>query len=468
MMDYDENDVLEIPTVGSVRAGDTVMVALRNGEPTAIGVVGEGDEKNALIDEAKEIANEAKAVSEATGQHFFADDNGAHVTEAENDPTTGHNILINSLGILLRKSLEWLVSITESAIAFYDGEGNEDSNIVAKFGKSSAQVGRIADGEIHAEITSGAFRIVRGISQAVGHFGYKSRTEDADDDGEGAVTYYSPYLGIDGNIECSNVYAGKIVVQESSGGQCQQYRKRTDINTRYGRTAPTETKYVNSEYVRDSNNETVAQDQTYLNTDGELTRLIGVRRHNSSGASYVQNALALRVANDGKRRVVVSESAPWRNALGFGETLSDAYSAISHGAMIYGHGTSQTLTTSGTSYKVNLTSISRHDPNGLFELSNNGIKVKKGGRYIICGQAYFQSVSSGGYVQVEIHENDTVIPQSVSFVRINGTTSTANTGMLIKTVTEGDTLYLYAQSSTAKAVLPASSNGFYLTAIYLG
>ena len=467
-MIYDEDDIIEIPTIGSVKAGDTVMVALRNGEPTAIGVVGDGDEKNALIDAAKEAADEAKAVSEATGQHFFADDSGAHVTETENDPTTGHNILINSLGILLRKAIAPLVSITQSAIAFYDGDGNEDSNVVASFGKSGAHIGRIADGEIHAEITNGAFRIVRGLSQLVGNFGYKARVEEADDDGDGAITYYSPYLGIDGNIECSNVYAGKYIVQESSGGQCQQYRKRTDLNTRYGRTAPTETKYVNSEYVRDSNNETVAQDQTYLTADGELIRLIGVRRHNSSGASYVQNALSLRVTNDGKRRVVVSESAPWRNALGFGETLSDAFSAISHAAMIYGHGTSQTLTTSGTAYKVNLTSISKHDPNGLFELSSNGIKIKKGGRYLLCGQAYFQSVSSGGYIQVEIHENDAVIPQSVSFVRINGATSTANTGMLVKTVTEGDTLYLYALSSTAKAVLPATSSGFYLTAIYLG
>ena len=112
---------------------------------------------NAEAQAAKGIAAEAQAVAQATGQHFFADDNGAHITDvtqdewaaavddnfSDYDPDTKpyHNQLLNSLGILLRTALNNLVSITRSAIAFYDGAGNAASNIVARFGADGAQVG---------------------------------------------------------------------------------------------------------------------------------------------------------------------------------------------------------------------------------------------------------------------------------------------------------------------------------------
>lgn len=99
---------------------------------------------------AQGIAQEAQAIAEATNQHFFADGNGVHVTEVENDPTTEHNILINSLGILLRKATLPLVAISQSAIAFYDGVGNAASNIVARFGADGSQIGK--SDESHVEI----------------------------------------------------------------------------------------------------------------------------------------------------------------------------------------------------------------------------------------------------------------------------------------------------------------------------
>lgn len=99
---------------------------------------------------AQGIAQEAQAIAEATNQHFFADGNGVHVTEVENDPTTEHNILINSLGILLRKATLPLVAISQSAIAFYDGVGNAASNIVARFGADGSQIGK--SDESHVEL----------------------------------------------------------------------------------------------------------------------------------------------------------------------------------------------------------------------------------------------------------------------------------------------------------------------------
>lgn len=129
---------------------------------------------NAEAQAAKGIAAEAQAVAQATGQHFFADDNGAHITDvtqdewaaavddnfSDYDPDTKpyHNQLLNSLGILLRTALNNLVSITRSAIVFYDGLGNAASNIVARFGSDGAQVGASDSG--HIELTSDELQIV--------------------------------------------------------------------------------------------------------------------------------------------------------------------------------------------------------------------------------------------------------------------------------------------------------------------
>lgn len=94
------------------------------------------------VELAKAAASEADRVATAINQHFWADDNGIHVTEADHDATTEHNILINSVGILLRKATNYLVSITQSAIAFYDGNGNSASNVVAQFGADGVQIGK--------------------------------------------------------------------------------------------------------------------------------------------------------------------------------------------------------------------------------------------------------------------------------------------------------------------------------------
>lgn len=97
------------------------------------------------VDEVSGVASEARRVAKATGQHFFTDDAGIHVTEAEGDPDTDHNILVNSLGMLLRLATDPLVSITAIATQFYDGLGDATSNVVAKFGRAGATIGKVAD-----------------------------------------------------------------------------------------------------------------------------------------------------------------------------------------------------------------------------------------------------------------------------------------------------------------------------------
>ena len=116
--------------------------------------------------------NEAQAIAEATEQHFWHDDNGAHVTDIEQDDWKTaaeasfndlsdnkpyHNILMNSLGILLRRALNNLLSISKSAITFYDGFGNNLANIRASFGSAGATFRE--NGKTKATITARGFSV---------------------------------------------------------------------------------------------------------------------------------------------------------------------------------------------------------------------------------------------------------------------------------------------------------------------
>lgn len=108
------------------------------------------------VQQSAAVVNEAYAIAVATDQHFWDDTNGAHVTDVTKDDWATavsasfsdlsdqkpyHNILINSLGILLRRALYNLVSISKSSIAFYDGLGNNANNILASYGRTGVQIG---------------------------------------------------------------------------------------------------------------------------------------------------------------------------------------------------------------------------------------------------------------------------------------------------------------------------------------
>lgn len=148
----EDGDIIEAGTIGSISAGQTVTIHVQGGEPQVIAAEGWGDSIQSSVDEAVEVAN-------ATGQHFWEDDNGAHVTEVTRedweDTTSqnyhaGYNSLWNSLGLLFRKALNNLVSITQSAVSFYDGAGNTSSNVTASFGSTGSQIGK--SGQSHIEM----------------------------------------------------------------------------------------------------------------------------------------------------------------------------------------------------------------------------------------------------------------------------------------------------------------------------
>ena len=121
---------------------------------------------------ASKVANEANTVASATAQHFWHDSEGVHIVDEEQAdwateysetnhgdlaaPTNArpwNNQLINSLGTLIRTGLRNLVSITRSAIAFYDGQGNNTENIIARFGASGAQIGKSGQGNAYIDST---------------------------------------------------------------------------------------------------------------------------------------------------------------------------------------------------------------------------------------------------------------------------------------------------------------------------
>lgn len=141
----EDGDIVELGCIGSVRQGQTVTVHVQGASAQVVAAEGWGDSLQESVDEAVEVAT-------ATGQHFWDDGNGAHVTEVtredwETSPS-GFNALWNSLGLLFRKALSNLVAITQSAVTFYDGQGNNAANVTASFGSSGAQIGKTGDSHL--------------------------------------------------------------------------------------------------------------------------------------------------------------------------------------------------------------------------------------------------------------------------------------------------------------------------------
>lgn len=148
------------------------------------------------------IANVAKAVAEATNQHFFTDTNGIHVTEATQEDWeenhSGANVLINSLGQLFRNGLNNLVSITSSATQFYDGVANAASNVVAQFGSFGAIIGKVASSHFAQDATSATFYGTDGTT--------KTLSIETHNDG-GKLAFNGDLSSITGVLNLLNIFA---------------------------------------------------------------------------------------------------------------------------------------------------------------------------------------------------------------------------------------------------------------------
>lgn len=159
-----DETIFEVPTSPAVAAGDDVVMGLTGNGPLKVPIVlanpGSGDRMAAAVQDAHDlaasvesIAQEAKEVAEATGQHFWPDTDGVHVTEVTQetwsdstspDYHSGANVLINALGQLFRDGLNNILAIvsgTDPGVAIYDGEGNTADNIMALFSKALIRIG---------------------------------------------------------------------------------------------------------------------------------------------------------------------------------------------------------------------------------------------------------------------------------------------------------------------------------------
>ena len=153
--DDTDQTVIDVPTSPSVAEGDEVIMTLVGDGPLKTPVVmanpGFGDRMQAQVDSAETLAQQAEAVATATGQHFWHDSSGAHVTEAEREDwetaQTGPNSLWNSLGMLFRDGLNNLLAVLTSGIAIYDGTGNTADHILAEFTSGHVRIGgNVPDG----------------------------------------------------------------------------------------------------------------------------------------------------------------------------------------------------------------------------------------------------------------------------------------------------------------------------------
>ena len=137
------------------------------------------------VADSAQLASEAADIANATGQYFWHDANGAHVSTEENNPEGERNSIWNSLGMLFRKGATNLLAVLAGGasgtdpkgIAVYDGEGNDAENVIASFTDSGSVIGKNVTGESRSEITSSGMRIYRnvnGTDTQIANLGYGS------------------------------------------------------------------------------------------------------------------------------------------------------------------------------------------------------------------------------------------------------------------------------------------------------
>lgn len=103
---------------------------------------------NAALTQACSDAENALDIAEATNQHFWNDTNGLHIATEANNATAEKNSIWNSLGMLFRQGANNLVAILAGStsdtrgLAIYDGQGNNESNIIAKLVGTMLRIGK--------------------------------------------------------------------------------------------------------------------------------------------------------------------------------------------------------------------------------------------------------------------------------------------------------------------------------------
>lgn len=205
---YDPADyTFTVPCDSPVTAGDRVSYISDAGRAKAVSVA-----------TLSTIAQNADAIATATDQHFWADTNGVHVSTDDDDPAGAQNIVMNSAGVLLREGSDYLAAFTPSAVAFYDGSGNDTENIVASFGASGAAIGAVGTSQVAVSseglmLTDNSGTVITEIAESE----YGPITEYVSENrvfqGAGLHVYildHTPTVGESLNCRVSDLASGKF------------------------------------------------------------------------------------------------------------------------------------------------------------------------------------------------------------------------------------------------------------------
>ena len=141
-------------STANVEPGDSVLVEIVGGRANIVGnstspsvsgrdinraiepVVEQVDTIADKVEIAESSASGAKAISEAINQHFWTDTQGSHITFYSRDQfkqnPSGPNQLSNANGILLLDGETYLSAFMPVGMVVYDGQGNEDENVVGE------------------------------------------------------------------------------------------------------------------------------------------------------------------------------------------------------------------------------------------------------------------------------------------------------------------------------------------------
>ena len=204
------------PSLGTKAVARAIAPALEKAEQTeriareaTEGVAAAQTAVKAATDAATQAAANAQAAIDASDQHFFSDSNGVHVSTEEDAPTGTRNILINSLGVILRKASTILAQFTEGEVAFYDGSGNQAANVVASFGTGGAQIGK--SGESHMELDYHSMKLIDKEGDV-----YFLAIDLRDESGVATLIEY--FVGDGSNVSFSVRYQINAVVSVFIGG----------------------------------------------------------------------------------------------------------------------------------------------------------------------------------------------------------------------------------------------------------
>lgn len=192
-------NVETLPTIGNIKNGDKVMIALVNGEPTILGSVGSGDRQQTEINN---LSNNLLNVS----QYFWHNNQdsgagegaGAHITEIPMedfiaDPSNGGgNTLIISTGIRIRDGITNLATFSSS-------EG--------------VQIGQRANLKSRLRLSDNALQIVYHANDSdyvVGEFSTRGLVLDGHDSSIGATEYKEESFMLPHNSQTNGTTATRL------------------------------------------------------------------------------------------------------------------------------------------------------------------------------------------------------------------------------------------------------------------